>query len=357
MKGSRLYSLLWTLVSILLVVPGCVTLAQDCRAEDTNNNAETCHEVLAPLGPATEFTTSSKGIKMALRRWIPEKKEDDTDTDTSIVIKSVVVVVHGGAGWHSGYFDVLGQGLQRHGIAVVAYDQPGSGYSDSYDGIRFYTDSMDTLVADFSMIVRQMRLDYPGKKVFALGESFGAMQLLHHILLSSADDDDDNKADGYILCGTVINVKEEMLPPKPVVAIVKWIGTFLPKVTLPAADVFATFDDAFGDPRWAKAGRADPIVQEAARTPPRLGFAASVLKTADTISQRLDQINVPFAIFTGEKDVRVHPADSFRLYETSPSTDKSLTQVKNGYHQLFQDMPDVTQAVIDGVKDWILARS
>ena len=63
-----------------------------------------------PLGKPTEFA-SSRGHKVALRRW--DVKEP----------KAVLLIVHGGAGWHSGYFDLLGKALQAKSFAAVAYDQ------------------------------------------------------------------------------------------------------------------------------------------------------------------------------------------------------------------------------------------
>lgn len=69
----------------------------------------------------------------------------------------MLLIVHGGAGWHSGYFDVLGKALQAEKFAAVAYDQAprsselrdgdevGSGYSD---GVPGYVDSYQEVVND-----------------------------------------------------------------------------------------------------------------------------------------------------------------------------------------------------------------
>eukprot|EP00439_Symbiodinium_sp_Y106_P041046 s1352_g5.t1 len=65
------------------------------------------------------FAESSKGFRLAVRRWVPSSP------------KAVVILVHGGAGWHSGYFDLVGQGLRTAGYAAVAYDQVGYGYSEA----------------------------------------------------------------------------------------------------------------------------------------------------------------------------------------------------------------------------------
>lgn len=300
---------------------------------------ETCAE-FAPLGPPDEFVESSQpGIRLAVRRWEPSSGED---------IKSVLIALHGGVGWHSGYFDILGKALASNNIAVVAYDQVGSGYSDSMNGYRQYFDSMDTLHSDLSKMVEDAKKRY-NKPVFCLGESFGGMVLLYHMLQKP-------NADGYVLSGPVIHIRKEMLPPKFVQEIVKFLGKFFPHLKMPGTDFKSTFDEAFGDPKWAAAGRADPFIQEAASTPPRLAMVASAISASDTIWDNKHQITSPFIIFMGQEDVRVYIPDSEELYSQAKSTDKTLVIVPGGRHQLYQDQPNVTQYVVDGVKDWILAR-
>lgn len=300
---------------------------------------------VAPLGRPTEFVPSSvPDIKLAVRRWGPLP---------SSPTKAVLVVHHGGIGWHSGYFDVLGRALQKHDIAVLAYDMVGSGYSDALDPPgRQCFESMDRLDQDLRCMMQFAKDEYNGVPVFCLGESFGGMVLLHHILQS----DGDAPAQGYLLCGPVVRVREEMLPPAPVQAIVQFVSRFFPHLRMPGVDFMTTFDEAFGDPRWAKAGREDPFVKEAANTPPRLGMAASVLRASSTIYASFERIQAPLAIFIGDKDVRVYVPDSEKLYKESSSTDKSLVMVKDGHHQLFQDTLEVTSRLTEQIKDWILAR-
>ena len=307
---------------------------------------ESCVE-FAPLGEPNEFTASTTGVKLAVRRWIPPDE-----------VKSVVVVHHGGAGWHSGYFDIFGQSLQKRGIAVIAYDQVGSGYSEGMaGGLRQYVDSMETLSSDSTRMIQEARAKYPGKKTFALGESFGCMVLLHQILTEQKKGDEGLLADGYVFSGPVVKVLPEMLPPTPVIAVVKLLARFFPMLTMPGTDFFSTFDLAFGDQRWAKAGRADPFIQEAAATPPKLGMAASILSNMMTINESLGDIQVPFKIFTGENEGRVDVTAIKKLAEEATSEDKSIEIVPKGYHQLFQDMPDVTESVCEGIASWILERS
>jgi hypothetical protein len=85
------------------------------------------------------FVDSSKdGIRLAVRQWIPPD-EDKISQGNSLLVH------HGGCGWHSGYFDGSEKVLQKNSIGLVAYDQVGSGYSDSIGGRRQYFDSIDTV--------------------------------------------------------------------------------------------------------------------------------------------------------------------------------------------------------------------
>ena len=337
---------------IILLLSLVICCFKAYSQECTNDGEDEACRALAPLGGPTEFIESSLGMRLAVRRWTPPN--DDP-------IKSSLIVQHGGAGWHSGYFDGLGQALSAQGIAVIAYDQMGSGYSDSFkEGLRYYFDSMDTVANDLEKIVIRVKNDYPGKKVFVLGESLGGLQVLYHILRDSSQENTTNRflADGYILSAPVINIKKGILPPKPIVRFMQWLGRFFPMAKMPVAPGFGPdFDSAFGDPRWARAGRMDPLVQEAANTPPRLGMLRSMFLAISKVSDNLDQVAVPFHILIGSKETRVDVSDSERLYEVAHSKDKAFTRVEGGHHQLYQDMPQVTQFVIDKVASWILERS
>jgi alpha-beta hydrolase superfamily lysophospholipase len=333
---------------------------QQCSNEDSQDGAcssetmtnELNEVIFAPLGEPDDFTSSTLGVKLAVRRYIPIN-----------VPKAVVVFQHGGAGWHSGYTKILGEYMQSNDIAFIAYDQMGSGHSDGFPHnhktLRQYLDSMDTVANDFTKILEDTRKEFPRQKVFAMGESFGCMVLLHQVMLeqdASGNTNNQRLADGYVFTGPVVKVLAEMLPPAFALKILKFLAKFFPMLTMPGTDFFSTFDLAFGDQRWAKAGRADPFIQEAAAVPPRLGMVASILSTMENVYDHLDTINVPFQIFLGENEARVDTDAVKKLAKVAKSKDKGITIVPRAYHQLFQDQPDVTQSVCDGVKGWILDR-
>lgn len=135
----------------------------------------------------------------------------------------------------------------KHGIGVIAYDQVGSGYSDGIGGRRQYFDSIDRLSDDLTKFVMDTRERFPGKPVFVLGESAGEMIAFHSIIREQKT---KTAADGYIMTGPIITLRDDMLPPKIVVKIVKPLVRFFPKLKMPGVDLYTTFDEAFGDPRW-----------------------------------------------------------------------------------------------------------
>lgn len=149
----------------------------------------------------------------------------------------------------------------------------------------------------------------------------------------------------------------EMLPPKFVIKILGFFARFFPMLTMPGTDFFETFDLAFGDKGWAQAGRNDPVIQEAATIDPKLGMASSVLSNMESINRNLEEVKVPFKIFMGEMEGRVDVEAVKRLAEVAKSSDKEIEIVEGGYHQLFQDVPEVTEKVCQNVKAWVLARS
>ncbi|KAL3910434.1 MAG: hypothetical protein SGILL_007690 [Bacillariaceae sp.] len=350
---------------LLLVLSGgsfLVSAADEQQCANEGNDPDTCQGgnekeegiatdtelVFAPLGEPADSVVSSTGIRLAVRRWIPETTP-----------KAVVLFHHGGVGWHSGYAKSMGEYMSSQGIALIAYDQIGSGYSDGIvykdKQLRNYFDSMDTIANDFTKLMLEARQEFPSTKVFAMGESFGATVLLHQILIEQ-NSAGKRVADGYIFTGPVVKLLPEMLPPSVVLMIIHFLANYFPMLTMPGSDFFSTFDLAFGDKRWAKAGRADPIIQEAATLPPKLGMISSCLMSIANTNENLSEIKVPFHIWMGEHEGRVDTEAVKKLAEVADSKDKGITIVPDAFHQLFQDMPNVTQGVFESVKDWIMAR-
>lgn len=97
----------------------CNSGANDGTCNSHGDAVEYDEIVFAPLleKPAEFVASSRPEIRLAVRRWIPE--EDD--------VKALLIVHHGGCGWHSGWYDELGTNWKADGIGVIADDPVGSG--------------------------------------------------------------------------------------------------------------------------------------------------------------------------------------------------------------------------------------
>lgn len=84
---------------------------------------------------------------------------------------------------------------------------------------------------------------------------------------------------------------------------------------------------------------------------------ASVLANMNAMYDALEDVAVPFKIFVGEKELRVDVDAVKHMAKVAKSADKEIEIVENAYHQLFQDVPEVTLKVCRHVQDWVLARS
>jgi alpha-beta hydrolase superfamily lysophospholipase len=265
-------------------------------------------------------------------------------------------VHHGGAGWHSGYFELLGRTLAAEGFACLAYDQVGCGYSDG--PAPGFVDCLERVTSDLQKMAEEEQKKYGGKvKVFILGESAGAFKALHHGLERSAKQLPNDPVAGYIFCGPVFKVENEM--PHCIQGIVKVIGHFLPWLEMPAVDIASAFDSAFGDPQWVAAGKKDGILRRVLDSPVHFRTASEVLKGFDFVNNKHVQctFKAPFAIFMGEKEARVDLGAIFDFYMKASSEDKILKVIPNGYHHLFQDQPEVSQQVLQDIISWLHARS
>jgi len=191
---------------------------------------------------------------------------------------------------------------------------------------------MDRLSDDLTKFVKDTREKFPSESVFVLGESFGGMIAFHNIIKEYKT---KTVADGYIMTGPVITLREDMLPPKFAIDIVKFLVRFFSKLKMPGTDLYSTFDETFENPHWAKAGRADPYVQYAFVTSPLMDMAVSTPTTSENNFKSMDQVEAPIFFIRGGNDVRINIPESEKFVELAKSKDKRLKIVDNARHLLF----------------------
>ena len=312
--------------------------------------------------PPTEVVPnlySPRGAKLAVRIWKPNGMSPSKPP------KALVVIVHGG-GWHTGYFSNLGTELAtNHNILVVGYDQPGCGYSEKEPSAPdgkwiMHVESFDDFIADIFNAVdyaKQYLLDADTAKnipIFLLGESYGGVQVLKALLDVHADERYKNThyVTGAILLGGVVQVKAEFLPPKPVIKILTWLSVCFPRMKLPATDFSQTFNEAFGDERWANIARSDTKVHISPQ--PTMKMAAVSLNQGDVIMSRAKEYQTPILAIHSAQDCRAEPTAVEELCSKIRNNKAEYVPILNTTgHQLLQDKPEITIMVINKVTKWI----
>ncbi|MBL7072151.1 MAG: alpha/beta fold hydrolase [Candidatus Omnitrophica bacterium] len=89
--------------------------------------------------------------------------------------KTVLVLIHG-LGAQSARWDALAEFFLESGISSYAIELKGFGETDCEKG---HIDSFDVYFKDIESLTRKARAEHPGKKVFILGESMGALIAFH----------------------------------------------------------------------------------------------------------------------------------------------------------------------------------
>jgi acylglycerol lipase len=316
----------------------------DPRAALANRGVALRAGELDAAGAAAQVLDAPRGGPQTyVRRW-----------DAPRAPRGTVLLVHGFS-WHSAYFAPLAARLRRDGFDVVAYDLQGHGLSGSVDaGLRGYAHAFDDWVEQLARVAAAApRAPAATKPLLLFGESLGGALLLRTLIARRLTA--TAPLAGVVLSAPVVRVAPEVLPPPPVVAAVKALATLLPRLQMPAQELDATYDAAFGDAAVAKASRADPLVVFDA---PRLATAAGILGTTAANAAALERFSPPaLLVLHGSADGRTAPANSEELVRRAACADKTLRILPGGRHQLLQDTPAITRQVMDEVAAWMAARA
>lgn len=186
------------------------------------------------------------------------------------------------------------------------------------------------------------------KPLFVLGESLGAAVVIRAHTLGAI-----KPSGGVVLTGPLLRLAPEVLPPPPVVAVVRALAGLFPKLRMPQEPL--DLDAVFGDAAVAKAARDDPLV---VFDPPCMATAAAIITGTNANAAALELFKPPaLLLLHGTKDCRCRPADSEEIMRRAPVADKTLTLLPGAKHQLLQDTAETTERVMRDIEAWILARA
>lgn len=288
----------------------------------------TAQPPVAPVNaadPPSGHFAAAGGVRLPLRRHVAEAPR-----------KAVLLALHG-FNDYSRFISEAARYFTQHGIETIAYDQ--RGFGDASD--RGQWSGADAMAADFLAILAEVRRDYPGVPVFALGESMGASVIA--IALSQAP---QTEIDGVILATPAV-WSHDTMPWYQRFGI--WAGASLaPGFTLSSTKFDITpSDNTAMRTEWAN----DPLIIKATRLD-RLDALTDLMASGQRATPLLTQRTL---LLYGLRDVMMPRRPMIALFERWPADAGGhyrYVLYPNGYHVLMRDLQ--RKVVWDDVLSWML---
>lgn len=270
------------------------------------------------------FFTGVRGTGIYYQCWLPEGEP-----------RAVLLIVHGLAE-HSGRYMNVADHFVPLGYAVYSIDHLGHGKSG---GTRVYVKEFDDYIDTLSVYVDMVHKWQPGRSLFLVGHSMGALISALFLL--------DHQAElaGAILSGPSVKVPSNT--SSITISMIKLIATLLPKAGLFQLEA----EGVSRDPAVVQAYISDPLVHTR-RITARL--IHEMLKAMQRITAEAPKITLPVLIVRGSADRLIDPDGARMLYGAISSVDKTIKIYDGLYHEVFNE-PEHNQ-VLGDVETWLEAR-
>jgi acylglycerol lipase len=263
------------------------------------------------------------GLKLHTVEWRPETEP-----------KAAVMIVHGVAE-HSGRYAHVAAFLNGRGYAVYSLDYRGHGQSE---GERSYFQDCEEPIGDLGQYLDQVRAAQPGKALFMMGHSLGALLGLGFVL------DNQETLDGLIFSGVPLSMADTA---PALVAFSRFLNRIAPKTPM----LKLKSDNICRDDAIRSAYDTDPLNY---RGPMRVRPLLSMVYLSREILNGLKRIRLPVLIMHGGADRIVAPGGSETVYRQIGSPDKTLKIYPGLFHEILNEPEQNT--VLTDIADWLDAR-
>ena len=304
--AKNIYLRLLLLLSLTGCVPGFMTLQP------------------AALEEGQGYFEASGGVQLFYQR-----------TPARTPTKSVVILLHG-LGDHvtgASYTEIT-QHLTSRGHVVYAYDARGHGYSP---GTRGYINNWSEFREDLGAFVRMVQAQEPGKPLFLVGLSMGALTVLDYAL------EYPQGLTGVVAAAPPTSVPPDL--PAGFLAVARAAAFFAPTYNLVANP---TSDNLSRDPKAGDGYKGDSVLHRI--TTARLGVA--ILETVTNLRENASRFTAPLLMLHGTADTTVLPDDY--VFNQASSRDKTRKLYEGAFHNLFLEIN--RQEIYSDISSWIEAR-
>jgi alpha-beta hydrolase superfamily lysophospholipase len=254
---------------------------------------------------------------------------------------AAIAIAHGVAE-HGGRYAAFAERLARLSIAVHVMDLRGHGRSG---GVRVHVDRWSRYVEDmrsFLELVGTQRGDCP---LFLLGHSLGALIALDLAIDVARRPLGVGGPQGVISGAAAIDPGGVAKPH--LVAIARLLSRVTPRVSLDLGIEPAALSR---DPAVVHAYRDDPLVERRAT----VRWGTEVLKAAESIRRRAEEIRLPTLVYHGEADRLTSPDGSRQLASSLTGSDVQLKTYPDVYHEPHNDL--CADEVARDVAEWVTTR-
>ncbi|XP_071550064.1 monoglyceride lipase-like isoform X2 [Panulirus ornatus] len=250
----------------------------------------------------------------------------------------LVFLCHG-FGEHLQWYEDLALCLTASGLLAFGHDHVGHGRSE---GVRGHIDSVEDYVSDVLNHCDDVRAGYPGLPCFLVGHSMGGM-----IAIKCGMSRPQYFA-GLVLVGPLIKANSAEATPSKIF-FARLVARILPYLAVAKLKL----DYVTRDEDMKARIRNDPLRYKGGI---RARWAMAGIETLLYFERHMHEVEWPFLILHGEKDMLCSPEGSHMLQAQAKSSDKTLKIFPEAFHHLYLELPEIRHEALQDTVDWIIAR-
>lgn len=279
------------------------------------------------VGPETKTFLNAKGKRIFSSYWRPQGK-----------IRAIVYICHGFAE-HLQWYEELALKFTAQGCLAFGHDHVGHGRSE---GTRGHIDDVQDYVDDVLQHCDTVRQAHSGQPVYMIAHSMGGLIALRTVIARP------HYFKGVLLMGPLIKPPpNEATPTK--IFFAKLVAKILPFLTVSKLSL----DHVTRDQEMKTRMEKDPLRYHGGIL---CRWGVAVAETLKYIEHHMDDVNVPFKILHGDKDLLCDIKGSEALFARAKSKDKSFKIYPGAFHHLYCETPEVRQEAMTETVDWIMHR-